>query len=370
MDIDSSGRAHFVVTDADDVFYGTDDDYSLSLVPFSFTSDPQYYTYRDDEETHVTVKAGVSRSYLVRTYAYTHHYTMPNPGSRRYESYRIYSKTSGAWESIESVSAQGMRDFSTARNTSNLYFSAAQDSFGEWRLWMQKFSGASEDDWGYQEGTFPDQTVSIAHGGDHRVFFSSGSTIYYAANDFNSESVHTAEGSPEDLSAVVVDGKIRVAWATWSDGVSVLTKDGESYTAERVGDGNDAFAVVSPEGQMQVISTIGSDVVLYTEQGSGWTQTTLLAGLDGDLRDADRDEDGKFHLLVTSSGELLHRTFDAFSDEEPPPPGPEPEPDGEPTGMCTNTCQYASDGECDDGGPDSDFSVCDLGTDCDDCGER
>jgi hypothetical protein len=38
--------------------------------------------------------------------------------------------------------------------------------------------------------------------------------------------------------------------------------------------------------------------------------------------------------------------------------------------LCTDTCQYANDGWCDDGGPDADFSVCELGTDCGDCGPR
>ncbi|MEM7604577.1 MAG: hypothetical protein AAF411_04405 [Myxococcota bacterium] len=37
---------------------------------------------------------------------------------------------------------------------------------------------------------------------------------------------------------------------------------------------------------------------------------------------------------------------------------------------CTNTCNTANDGECDDGGPNSLYSVCDLGTDCADCGPR
>jgi len=37
---------------------------------------------------------------------------------------------------------------------------------------------------------------------------------------------------------------------------------------------------------------------------------------------------------------------------------------------CTNTCRFASDSDCDDGGPGSDFDLCDLGTDCDDCGPR
>ncbi len=39
-------------------------------------------------------------------------------------------------------------------------------------------------------------------------------------------------------------------------------------------------------------------------------------------------------------------------------------------GKCINTCPYASDGDCDDGGPSSDFSLCELGTDCADCGTR
>lgn len=37
---------------------------------------------------------------------------------------------------------------------------------------------------------------------------------------------------------------------------------------------------------------------------------------------------------------------------------------------CTNTCTYPNDGDCDDGGPNSDYSVCSFGTDCGDCGTR
>lgn len=39
-------------------------------------------------------------------------------------------------------------------------------------------------------------------------------------------------------------------------------------------------------------------------------------------------------------------------------------------GTCTDTCPFAADGECDDGGPGSLYSLCDLGTDCLDCGPR
>jgi len=43
---------------------------------------------------------------------------------------------------------------------------------------------------------------------------------------------------------------------------------------------------------------------------------------------------------------------------------------------CEDTCgvdagyNWVGDGYCDDGGPNSDYSVCDFGTDCSDCGER
>ncbi len=40
------------------------------------------------------------------------------------------------------------------------------------------------------------------------------------------------------------------------------------------------------------------------------------------------------------------------------------------TEKCDNTCTWANDGTCDDGGSGSSFSVCDLGTDCADCGPR
>ncbi len=38
--------------------------------------------------------------------------------------------------------------------------------------------------------------------------------------------------------------------------------------------------------------------------------------------------------------------------------------------VCENTCEYADDGECDDGGPDSITSICTFGSDCGDCGPR
>jgi len=42
----------------------------------------------------------------------------------------------------------------------------------------------------------------------------------------------------------------------------------------------------------------------------------------------------------------------------------------EPLAACDNSCQWAFDGVCDDGGANSFTSVCPCGTDCADCGER
>jgi hypothetical protein len=42
----------------------------------------------------------------------------------------------------------------------------------------------------------------------------------------------------------------------------------------------------------------------------------------------------------------------------------------EPNTLCSDTCTYANDGACDDGGDGSSYSVCELGSDCTDCGTR
>ena len=43
---------------------------------------------------------------------------------------------------------------------------------------------------------------------------------------------------------------------------------------------------------------------------------------------------------------------------------------GSSSGLCTNTCRFPNDGDCDDGGPGAVYSLCTYGTDCGDCGTR
>lgn len=51
-------------------------------------------------------------------------------------------------------------------------------------------------------------------------------------------------------------------------------------------------------------------------------------------------------------------------------PSASPTPTPMPSALCSNTCEFANDGDCDDGGPGHDFDLCALGTDCGDCGPR
>jgi len=54
----------------------------------------------------------------------------------------------------------------------------------------------------------------------------------------------------------------------------------------------------------------------------------------------------------------------------PPSPPPAPPPGAPPDYMCTNTCFFADDGVCNDGGTGSSDTTCSYSTDCSDCGAR
>ena len=60
------------------------------------------------------------------------------------------------------------------------------------------------------------------------------------------------------------------------------------------------------------------------------------------------------YAMLLAGALLLQGCFSLFSSE----PG------------CNNTCSFAFDGACDDGGPGASFDLCDYGTDCGDCGSR
>jgi len=96
--------------------------------------------------------------------------------------------------------------------------------------------------------------------------------------------------------------------------------------------------------------------------GSGCTNTCPYFG-DGECDDGGAGSLYSLCELGTDCMDCGSRAAGA----EPLPPLPEPAPGA---GSCANTCRHASDGECDDGGEGALYSVCALGTDCNDCGPR
>ncbi len=60
---------------------------------------------------------------------------------------------------------------------------------------------------------------------------------------------------------------------------------------------------------------------------------------------------------------LYNNRDDELPAQPPLPPAPTPAPC-----LCVNTCIWANDGDCDDGGPGFNYSLCVLGSDCADCG--
>ena len=74
--------------------------------------------------------------------------------------------------------------------------------------------------------------------------------------------------------------------------------------------------------------------------------------------------------LITNAIIDLRSSCDRSSEKPQRPPMPHARRSSAPKTTCLNDCRFARDGDCDDGGPNSHFSYCQLGTDCYDCGER
>lgn len=88
------------------------------------------------------------------------------------------------------------------------------------------------------------------------------------------------------------------------------------------------------------------------------------AGVGSNARIATTLEPGRYALIVRPY-ESAHGVFAVTRVDSPPTlatllPGQ----------ICADTCASARDGECDDGGPSSLHAVCDFGSDCADCGVR
>ena len=100
--------------------------------------------------------------------------------------------------------------------------------------------------------------------------------------------------------------------------------------------------------------------------GSGTCVNTCLYSADGDCDDGGSGSEYSACTACTDCTDCGPRAYCTFAGPplQSPPPGP---PN---SGSCLNTCRYASDGDCDDGGSGGEYSACSPCTDCEDCGPR
>ena len=111
---------------------------------------------------------------------------------------------------------------------------------------------------------------------------------------------------------------------------------------------NLSLSGVSPHSSIESIPKASGTCTLdmFDSYGDGWTGNAFR---------------GLGQILYLSSGSSGHVTFDFDNTESAP---------AEKIPTCENFCGEGPDNDCDDGGPGSEFSSCELGSDCQDCGDR
>jgi hypothetical protein len=153
-----------------------------------------------------------------------------------------------------------------------------------------------------------------------------------------------------------------------------------TFTGASMGE-NNRSPDISPDGTRVAFSStpVGDDTDLYLVglDGTGLTQLTSTDRSEaepswspgGDRIAFQRADDDGWNIYVLTLGGIS--------------PGPGCDSNGDcasdetcvggacvPVTGCADTCLFADDGECDDGGSGSVTDLCDAGTDCRDCGPR
>jgi len=162
----------------------------------------------------------------------------------------------------------------------------------------------------------------------------------------------TKTSNCEAMSLVIRDKSLEQCKATCLNSLSCTAVAHKS---------NDCYiAQVRGRTRFQCVSgaqyyTLGSRS-LYRAPPGGTTPGGLCTNTCKHPRDGECDDGGaNSHYNICKLGTDCHDCGVRFEKKK---------------GKCENTCKYANDRECDDGGENSHYSLCDLGTDCDDCGER
>ncbi len=151
---------------------------------------------------------------------------------------------------------------------------------------------------------------------------------------------------------------LRIGVRTAENGVS-LTLPGATLYAYSTG--------ILPETP-HACTLIGESSSTFASELGG---ITLAPGESIDFIVAGADR----HALGTYQVTIIRADMDTAPDVTPEPepetdPRPDPGPAPEEGPGCSNDCAFSGDGTCDDGGPGSTFGACEFGTDCTDCGVR
>lgn len=111
-------------------------------------------------------------------------------------------------------------------------------------------------------------------------------------------------------------------------------------------------------------------------RGVFWMDDVICNGRERFLNQCQHNGYGNHNCAASESIAITCDTSNPAPTTSSPPPPPSPYPQRLPappapgSSSCTEECLYASDGDCDDGGPGGEFSSCFSGTDCTDCGIR
>lgn len=172
---------------------------------------------------------------------------------------------------------------------------------------------------------------------------SEGYTVYVRLHCASLQNVAiTAEGPAGELASTSLSAPIDV------DSVVSLVVPGQETTATH----NIITVDVGSEGLLGLHSILVVTLAQECPNGFAFDNRT------GDCRD-----------FAGCTPQRSFRWDDGTCHDEAEPQEPDPQ-DPDPDELCADTCQWANDGVCDDGGEGAESTACELGTDCLDCGSR
>ncbi|XP_070544129.1 uncharacterized protein [Ptychodera flava] len=181
--------------------------------------------------------------------------------------------------------------------------------------------------------------------------------VVAAGNDAQDASNESPASAKEAITVGATNSRDGFAWySNFGSIVDILAPGSDVRSAGITG--NDAYAVMS--GTSMATPHVAGVAALLLELYPTLTQTQvselLLSSAKQDRIDMSVVPD---EYRTQTPNKLLNIPASVANPGTPVP-----------LSVCTDTCEYAVDKVCDDGGVDSEFSVCDFGSDCTDCGLR